>query len=76
MVSPHSELDWSGQVGQGQRRVPAQLSSLEMLPVLRLFWLGLEVDTKCSDLVGEEVTPTPGNIIISKNREIVSNKTG
>jgi len=34
-----------------------ELIRLEMLPVLKLFWLGLEVETEWSDLVGEEVTP-------------------
>jgi len=34
-----------------------ELSRLEMLPVLRLFWLGLEVETEVRDLVGEELRP-------------------
>jgi len=38
-----------------------ELIRLEMLPVLKLFWLGLEVETEWSDLVGEEVTPGKHN---------------
>ena len=37
-----------------------ELRRLQMLPVLRLVWLGLEVETEVRDLVGEELTPGTG----------------
>lgn len=33
-----------------------ELIKLEMLPVLRLFWLGVEVATDWREVAGEEVT--------------------
>ena len=45
-----------------------ELRRLEMLPVLRLVWLGLEVETEVRDLVGEELTPVTGRVNIWTRR--------
>ena len=45
-----------------------ELRRLEMLPVLRLVWLGLEVETEVRDLVGEELTPATGRVNIRTRR--------